>query len=768
MSEQKKEFLDRFNSIWIRLSALLLILVLIGFFVTKIGNVQLSADTKAYFNEDDESLIAFDKLEADFSKDESIVIVVESKTRNLFSHDELEVIQEITEESWQQSYVVRVDSLTNYQYTRAEGDELIVEDLFGDDLSAMASSEIEKRKVFSINQPELLSSIISGGGEITAIIVSVVTPGENKAVEVPLVVAQFRELIDGYAAKNPGLDFHIGGQVFLNNAFSEISQSDIKKLYPLMLLIILILLYAFFRMLVPTILTMIIVVLSCLGTMGVAGFFQMSIASIVINAPIMVMSLALADCVHVLVNFYAGLKTGMSRFEAVKESVKINFKAVSLTTITTAIGFLSLNFSESPPFRDLGNLVAVGVLIAYLLSLTVLPILMTILPTFGAQKSQAKDKSFWKKAESVHNLRGLTLAFVVLLIISAISAFNIEVNDTSTEFFSEDTSFRQDAEYIDRNFTGVSQINYSIAADREGGVTTVEYLRVLDDMVAWLRNQPEVTYVSTAIDIIKRLNQDLHGGDPKSYKIPSDSDTAAQYLLLYEMSLPYGLDLTNRINLDKSASRLIVNLKKSSATELLEFDQRFGEWLSSNAPPYMLTKAASPAMMFAYVSQNNALSMIKGMLVALVLISLILVVALKSIRLGCVSLLMNCTPILVAFGVWSLLVGEAGLGVSLVLGISLGIVVDNSIHFLTKYRYANRVLGQSVKESLRFSLNTVGKALLITTVSVSAGFLVISTSNFSLNADMGIMTSLVIVIALVVDLVFIPPIIERFESIKVE
>lgn len=764
MPDHSETFLDYCSRSWLRTLILLVVVSSVGYLLSQVGNIKLSADTRVYFNEDHENLVAFDKLEDDYSKDESVYIVIESADNKLFDRQNLLLIREMTEKAWLLDYVARVDSLSNYQYTQADGDDLLVEDLFGENLPDMAPDEIDQRRQFVLNQPELLSSIVSTDGRVTAISLSVTTPGENKAEEVPQVVAQVRGFVAEYAAANPQLSFHIGGQIMLNNAFAEISKADIKNLYPIMLLVILAMLYLFFRKIPPTLVTMVVVVLSCVGTLGVAGAAHMSLASIVINAPIMVMSLALADCVHILVNYYDYIDEGKSKLEAMKSSLRLNFKAVTLTTITTAIGFLSLNFSESPPFRDLGNLVAVGVLIAYVLSLTVLPILMVLLPTTARTSSDRAPQDFWGKLALLYRSKFITPTFILLLVVSAVSCWNLKIDDTSTDFFSLDTSFRQDAEYIEANLTGVSQINYSIAAGGANGVTSVEYLQLLDNMVAWLRSQPEVTYVSTVIDIIKRLNQNLHASEDEWYRIPTDSDMASQYLLLYELSLPLGLDLTNRINLDKSASRLIVNLTKSSATELLEFDRRFGTWLSNNAPDYMLTKAASPAMMFAYVSQSNTYSMILGVLVALVLISAILMAMLRSLRLGFISLLMNCTPILIAFGIWSLIVGEAGLGVSLVLGISLGIVVDNSIHFLSKYQHANRALQHDVAASIRYALRTVGKALVITTISVSAGFLVISSSDFSLNSDMGIMTSLAIAVALIVDLVFIPPILERLET----
>lgn len=748
-------YIERFEKVrFITIIVITLMMIAVGY---QMKNLSLSADTRVYFNDDNENLIAFDKLKADFTKDDNILIVLQNKYGNVFDKKTLNIVNEMTEESWQLPYSRRVDSLTNFQHSYAEGDDIIVESLFYD-LENLSDEKIQEKALVAIQQPELLNSILSADSKITAINIAITTPELNRSVEIPEVVNATQELIKKYQNLYPNVAFYLGGQVILNNAFSETSRGDVKNLYPIMIFGILILLGIVFLRILPTLATFTIVIFSCVFTMGIAGIFGLSLAPVVINAPIMIMTLAIADCVHIFVNYYENLRNTPDRIEAMRESLKINFKPILLTSVTTAIGFLSLNFSESPPFRVMGNLVALGVFFAFLLSVVLLPAIVTFFPARASINSTVSNS--WTLLQKGY-VRWSSIIILITVIVSIFSIFGVReniINDTSVEFFSIDTQFRQDAEFINSNLTGISQINYAIPAAVDDSIMDIKYLTTLDSFISWLKEQPEVVHISSFTETLKRLNKNMHNEDELFYRIPESSELASQYMLLYEMSLPYGLDLTNRININKTASRVVINLEKSSANELITFDNRVKMWMTENAPTHMHSTAASPAMMFAHVSHTNAQSMVVGMLVALIAISLIVMLTLRSVRLGFVSLLMNCLPMMIAFAIWGTLVGRVGLGVSMVLGISLGIVVDNSIHFLSKYAHAYRKLNYSPSESIRYSLETVGRALVITTISVCSGFIVIAFSDFSINAEMGIMTSAVIGIALVVDLLFIPPI----------
>jgi predicted RND superfamily exporter protein len=262
---------------------------------------------------------------------------------------------------------------------------------------------------------------------------------------------------------------------------------------------------------------------------------------------------------------------------------------------------------------------------------------------------------------------------------------------------------------------------------------------------------------------MKRLNKNMHADKPEWYRLPEQRDLAAQYLLLYEMSLPYGLDLNNQVDVSKSATRMTVTVKNISSNEMLALEDKAQEWLHNNAPE-MRAAGASPSVMFAHIGHRNIRSMLTGTTVALVLISLILVVALRSIKIGLISLIPNLTPAAMGFGLWGLLVGEVGLGLSVVTGMTLGIVVDDTVHFLSKYLRARREQQLTSPDAVRYAFSTVGTALWVTSLVLIAGFMVMTQSPFKLNADMGLLTAITIAFALAADFLFLPPLLMKVDK----
>jgi len=331
-----------------------------------------------------------------------------------------------------------------------------------------------------------------------------------------------------------------------------------------------------------------------------------------------------------------------------------------------------------------------------------------------------------------------------------------ELNDEFVKYFDERVDFRVDTDFTTENLTGIYNIAYSLEAGESGAISEPAFLNRLEAFANWYRQQPEVLHVNSLSDTMKRLNRNLHGDDPEWHRMPDQRDLAAQYLLLYEMSLPYGLDLNNQINIDKSATKLDVSLNSLSSNRIIALEERAQQWLKDNAPASMLVHGASPAIMFSHIGARNIRSMLTGTTLALVLISFILVFALRSLRIGLISIIPNLVPAGMAFGLWGLLVGEIGLALSVVTGMTLGIVVDDTVHFLSKYLRARREDGLSSAEAVRYAFHTVGKALWTTSAVLIAGFLVLTRSPFELNSGMGLLSAITIGLALLADFLLLP------------
>jgi len=474
--------------------------------------------------------------------------------------------------------------------------------------------------------------------------------------------------------------------------------------------------------------------------------------------------LAVADCIHILTSMFYEMRQGADKKTAIAKSLKLNFQPIFLTSITTAVGFLSMNFSDSPPFRDLGNLVAMGVMFAFVFSVTIFPALLSVLPVrTKLNKSNGSDPMATIAGIVIARRKLLLPLMSAIIIVTTLFVPNNELNDNFVEYFDESVAYRLGTDFMQENLSGMTVLEVSVQSGESSGVNNPDYLRTLDLFSEWLRLQSETDHVNTITDTLKRLNKNMHGDNPDWYKLPTDQEMAAQYLLLYEMSLPYGLDLNNQLNVDKSSTKIVGTFKNLTSNEMIDLEERINAWFATNGSQYEVV-VASPSLMFAHIGQRSINSMLIGTTVALVIISVMLGFALRSWKFGVISLLPNLIPAGVAFGVWGLVDGQIGLSLSVVMGMTLGIVVDDTVHFLSKYLHARRDLEATAKAAVTYAFGHVGSALWITTLVLVAGFTVLAQSSFSLNADMGLLTAITIFIALVVDFLFLPPLLMAIDG----
>ena len=371
-----------------------------------------------------------------------------------------------------------------------------------------------------------------------------------------------------------------------------------------------------------------------------------------------------------------------------------------------------------------------------------------------------------KFAEFVIKKRKILLPTTAVIIVSLASFLpQNKLDDNFVEYFDKTVPFRAATDFMEDNLSGLSSIEVSIDSRVSSGINDPKFLSTVGDFSEWLRAKQVTDHVSTISDVLKRLNKNMHADDPAFYKLPEQRDLSAQYLLLYEMSLPYGLDLNNQLNVDKSSTRVIGTFKNLTSVQQIELEQNMYQWFAKNAPDYQVS-ISSPTLMFAHIGQKNIISMLFGTTVALILISLLLAFALRSIRYGVISLLPNLIPASVGFGLWYFIDGQIGLALSVVAGMTLGIVVDDTVHFLTKYKHARDKYGTNSEDAVKYAFSSVGRALWITTLVLVAGFMVLAQSTFSLNAHMGLLTAVTIAVALIVDFLFLPPLLMLLDGEK--
>ncbi|MCY4056903.1 MAG: MMPL family transporter [Gammaproteobacteria bacterium] len=731
-------------------------LILVAVASSGIARLEFSGDFRVFFDEDNPQLVALEELENTYGKSENIAFLIVPDDGDATSEDALSAAVWLTEAAWRTPYSRRVDSLANFQYTTADGDDLYVRDLVDPDELAQAETRSRIRDI-ALSDPRIAGSILGLAGDVSVVNVTIELPAEGLLQAVAEVAEFARSIAHEAEQRFPGIDLPTVGTVIVNQTFLEASMNSQFIFLPASLALMAVILGVLTRSWAGVAATGIVIVFSILAAMGLGGWVGLPFSPPISPAPTIVLMIVVANCVHLLVALQQRLRAGDSKHDAIVESLRLNLHPVFLASLTTALGFLSMNFSEVPPYRHLGDFVAFGIAASFILSVTFMPALLSLLPVRAAKERHLSGTGVNLLADfALRHKKALLWGWVVVVPLMLFAIPRNELNDVLVHFFDESVEFRQDTDFMDEHLSGNTLLEYSLHASAQGGATDPLFLAEVSNFAEWYREQPPVRHVAVITDTFQQLNKSMHGDDPAAYRIPESQELAAQYLLLYELSLPQGLDVNNQIDRSRSATRVSVSAETLYSQELLELNARAEAWLAANASHIAGVSSTGPATLFAYIGQRNIRAMLVGTVVVLLAISAILLVALRSLRLGLISIVPNLLPAILGFGVWGLTVGKVGLSLSVVVAMTIGIVVDDTVHFLSKYRRARREYGRNTEEAIRYAFDTAGRALLTTTVVLVAGFLIFAFSPFVPTAQVGVLTAMIIGFALIADLTLLP------------
>ena len=730
------------------------ILILAGL-AQGLSKINFNPDINAFFPENDTLTTSHLSIEDTYSSMDNAVIGIGVKEGTVFTNEVLSLIEDLTERAWKTPHSLRVDSLSNYSYVSADGDDLYIEPFL--EGSSTYDLKTLKEKELIIEEEELAYGAIISKDKKTSLINIVFDP-PRKDIE-----AEYQESLNyvlGFleeARKNhPEVDLIISGIVYMEYQSPMLLKAQMPKLMPTAILVILLTLFILLRSLVAVAGSFLVILMSVVSAMGSIGFMSGDIAQPFIMVPILIATLAVADCVHLFTLYFQNLDSSRKSKEAMLESLKLNLQPLFLTSLTTAIGFLSLNLAPVEPLRGIGNGVAVGVFLAFIF--TVL-LLAPIVSYFNVK--QSKNINFQKNIArklgrfSIKNYKRL------LVIVPVISCFLMafiplnKTNDNPLEFYSERyTTSAADSKWISQRIGGTFPVSYEL--NSQGIVSDPEFLREVDKFSEWLASNKEVLHVSSLSKIMKNLNKTLHGKQEEWNIIPTEPDLSAQYLFFYEMSLPYGLDLTNSISQNKESIKLVASLKELGSLEYREFAKRVENYASQNMPEDMVSIGTGTRPIFAFMSNMLITQLTYALGIGIVLITATIILFFRSLRYGMLTSVTNLLPIGVAFGIWAIVSGEISMLVGIGMGTTLGIIVDFTVHFLSKYLHARRQKNLSAEEAVEYAFETVGFALIITSFSLILGFLVLLQAFFIPIHGFVLFSSIAFLSALIIDLLLFP------------
>ncbi|MFM2043310.1 MAG: hypothetical protein RLY86_1886 [Pseudomonadota bacterium] len=736
---------------WVVIPLTILVCLVIAYGASAL---RFAGDYRVFFGPDNPDFIANERAQGTFGKNDNVAFVLIPKGASIYTPDTLQAVHALTEGAWRLPYVSRVDSLTNFQNTIGRGDDLIVSDLVPEPDRLTREHLIEIRRTAE-TEPLLNGFVVSRDGAATVV---------NAVVQIPagvpnaasLVAEAARDLRATILADHPDHQIHITGVASLSAAFEQAGMKDAATLIPAVYLLILVVMFLTLRSVAAVIASLLVIALSTLVAMGAGGWMGVQLTPISLSAPTIILTIAVADAIHLIAGIRNRMREGQDRYTAIIDSLALNFAPIAITSATTVVGFLTLNFSDSPPFHHLGTITAAGVLAAWLLTILFLPALLSLLP-MGRTAGSAQDRMTVVDAIAnlviarPHHVLVGTLAFSL----GAVAFIpTLRLNDQWSQYFDKSLEFRQAIDATEPYF-GSDQVEFILDPGAPGAVTDPAFLARVDAFATWLRTRPEVAHVYAVSDIMKRLNRTLNSDDPAFYRLPEQGDLAGQYLLVYELSLPRGLDLTNRVDIDRRSTRVTATMRDISTEETRAFLSAARDWFDRNGNGFQM-EATGSKVLFAFVAERNITAMFEGAAWLVGAILVILALSFRSLGVGLISLVPNALPILATFGVWALLVGTVGFSVAAVGAVAVGLIVDYSVHFLAKYLRARREDGADVPDAVRYAFRTAGAAIFATTVILAAGFAVLATSTFKLNADLGLLTALAIVFAMLVNFLLLP------------
>mgnify|MGYP000679577640 CR=1 FL=1 len=742
-------------------------LSLIVCFGLLLGLPKLGFDSsyRVFFSPDNPQLLAYDKLNSEYASTDNITFIVTSRTENIYTQDNIQTLITLTDKSWALPFSQRTQSLINYPYTEVKNidktDEFIVYDLVDKELwetkngsiSLVPPSYLHKLQQKALAEDLLVNRLISSDKSLAIVDVELLL--ENISPTDRSAIIDAAQRLQKEAQENSDLSVILAGSIMRDYAIQETSAADASTLLPLMLIFSILVNFAILRSLALLISSQIVIVLAVICGMGVAGWMQYDLNAVSAMAGLLIIILALADTVHIGATYLKELQKNKTPLDAIKISLQKNTKAVFLTSTTTATGFYSLNFMDSNAFADLGNIAIYGVSMAFVLSLTLFPsCLLLFTPKNPGTGIQQEALSRWIASIAINHQKPL---FIVFFIITATTTPFLAMNQFNDDFLSK---FPKDAEisiaadtYME-HMPAIHSISYSLSSGIENGINQPEYLRKIEAFVNWYKQQPEVTHVYSYVDFIKRLNKNMHNGDDAWYRIPENQPLAAQYLFLYEMSLGYGQSLSEVINQDKSALKITVTLSHLDNNGLMDVEERAKQWLLANYPEFDTT-GTSQDIMFAHQGEHVVVNAQKGSALTVVLITIALIIGLGSFKYGAISMIPNLVPAGIIYGLWGMFIKDMDTAVAITYSVSLGLVVDDTVHVLSKYIQERRK-GIAPKLAIEYTLENTATALIVTTIMIGGGLSIMALASFQSNAVVGLIMAPIIVVALLFDLFVFP------------
>jgi len=720
-----------------------------------------------FFIAGDENLVNFDHLIDLFGDTDYLSIGIQARPgdTDVFEPETLAVIDTLSSFLEDHPIVTQVRSLTKYQYTHSDAGMLATDDLLWDfeDPNAIA----EARTIIS-SETMALGNLITEDFQHTRVVARTeyIKGLDDHKVAFILDLEKF---IDDQGFSDQGFQFHLSGQPKTDEQFETLSVRDSNWINPTMALIMISILLISFRSISGTLLPWVVIgggIVLVSGIQGLLGWPHSVVESALVPALIII---GVGVSVHVLVEFYHFRAEGKTPKEAAAETVSHLLLPAFFTAFTTAAGFLALGVTKLVPVKEFAFLGAIGSMTLFLISLTVLPAILSFVPWFSKRTQQIVDEGFITKltqkvpAFTYQYRTPLVLIGAVILVASLITVPNINVDSNYITYFKKDNPTRLALSYFDETYGGIQNIDIIIDSGKVDGIKDPAFLQRVDSFQQWLEQQPNVGDANSLVDFLKEISESINEDDPAWYKLPESSNMTAQYLFLYE-NTGADEDLSDIRDFDYQNVRIAAPIKNMEASKTSALLDQIRNKVAVDFPELDVTLTGSMAMFNAqdnYINQG----MFQSFLVALAVIGISFIVLFRSVKYGLIALVPSVVPILVTGSILVIADIPLNLGTMIVGAMTMGIAVDDAIHVMSRYLLARKT-GADVHQGITRAMTESGRAVVFTSIVLVTGFSVMLLGSFVPYIYTGLFAATVMALALIGDLIFLPAVLYLVDGEK--
>ncbi|PCJ24031.1 MAG: hypothetical protein COA96_10495 [SAR86 cluster bacterium] len=728
-----------------------------------IGILRTSFDTslQALLTQSDPYLEELETMDAEFPRHLEVNFAfVASEGETVFNAELLAAIEELKENYTSIPFATRMTSLIDYRSPETQ------RRLFEKSLNNYSETELLELGRSAREDRLLSANLLSPDASLSFAIITM--EQDNLTAPERLDIANaVLELRSQLRSNNPDVGIHANSEVLLEQSSQQAMVDDLTNLMPFVILACVFAICYCFRSATLGVCILTHTIFTLLCTIGTLGFLSFSFNSISIIAPLVLVIISVANSVHIISIYKQAMHKGLNKIQAMEESILHNFQPITLAALTTAIGFSSLNMSSSPAIQDFGQIVAIGIIFAYLLTLSILPALLIKLTSAPGKKAETSSPFMEATLEKISEftLRRDKPIFWSCTALAVVTFLLLPLNETDfnrLDFIASDSDIKQYYDEVTKHFNRGSALTYGISARSEEAAVDPEFLRKVERFSLWLEQEAGVESVASVVDLLKTANRVLNNDDESYYRLPDTANTILNHLLLYALVQTQDFPLFGFINTDFSVMNLFVNATPMSNQELIDLDQRITDKFNAEFSDADLIHG-SGILLFARMDELVTIELLQGYSISLLLITICLIIGMKSFYFGMLSIIPNLLPATIVFGLWALFVGQLDPFVMMLFSISIGLVVDDTVHLLSHYLDKRRS-GMDQTLAINYAIKTAGPALSITTLVLALGTTILigaSTLYFQQAAKLLVP---IVVLALVLDLLYLPTILRRFDN----